>query len=192
MNRRLSFRQYRNLDLFFFAVLLVFSETLIVTAAVRWFPGQPFTVSPAAAVTAIVLMRWGPWAALHAVLSGAVYCAAAGGTGPQFLIYCAGNLLSLLSLGLLRLIGSETIRGDALLTMLFGACTQLFMQLGRAAVAAALGTGFVGCLDFLTTDALSTLFTVVILWISRHLDGVFENQKNYLLRQQEARERLMK
>ena len=187
MNRRLSFRQYRNLDLFFFAVILAFFEFVIVTAARSWFPGQPFTVSAVAAVTALVLMRWGAWAAVHAVLGGLVFCAASGGTGPQFLIYCAGNLLCLAALGLLRLLGSETVRGDALLTMLFAACVQLLMQLGRAGVAAAFGTPFVGCLDFLTTDALSTLFTVVILWISRRLDGIFENQKNYLLRQQEAK-----
>ncbi len=33
------------------------------------------------------------------------------------------------------------------------------------------------------------LFTLVITWIVRRLDGVFEDQKHYLLRLQEERER---
>ena len=70
MNRRLSLKQYRNLDLFFFAVMLCISETLIVNAAIRWYPDQLYTVSVSAAITAIVMMRWGGLAAIHAVLGG--------------------------------------------------------------------------------------------------------------------------
>ena len=35
---------------------------------------------------------------------------------------------------------------------------------------------------FFTTDSLSLLFTFVIIWIARKLDGVYEDQKHYLLR----------
>ena len=58
------------------------------------------------------------------------------------------------------------------------------MQLGRALVAMALGTQLEKCVGFVTTDALSDLFTMVILYIARQLDGVFENQKDYLVRLQ--------
>ena len=37
-------------------------------------------------------------------------------------------------------------------------------------------------LGFFTTDSLSLLFTFVIIWIARKLDGVYEDQKHYLLR----------
>ena len=49
-------------------------------------------------------------------------------------------------------------------------------------VGIALGTAFRSCLGFFTTDALSLLFTGVIVWIARRLDGIFEDQKHYLLR----------
>ena len=42
------------------------------------------------------------------------------------------------------------------------------------------------CIGFITTDALSGFFTAVILWIARRQDGLFEDQKHYLLRIQEA------
>ena len=207
MNHRLTFRQYRQMDLTVFGAMLVVAEALIVLAATRWFPAEAYTVSIVAAVTSIVLMRWGPWAAIHAVLGGLVYCFVSGGQPGQYLIYCAGNLFALLSLlwfripGKERTSGKERIREDSFLTVIFGLTVQLLMQLGRAAVAFALlraspgsapaGTQSIAgalsfCIGFITTDALSGFFTAVILWIARRQDGLFEDQKHYLLRIQEA------
>ena len=182
MKRQFSFQQYRAIDLAMFAALLCITETMIVKAATWWFPDQLYTVSVVGAVTAIVLMRWGPWAAIHAVLGGAVFCFASHGSAKQLLIYCAGNLFSLLMLLPLKYLGGERIRLDGILSVLFGVCTLLLMQLGRALVAFVLGTEFQTCLGFFTTDALSLLFTGLILWVARRLDGIFENQRHYLLR----------
>ena len=182
MKRQFSFQQYRAIDLAMFAALLCITETMIVKAATWWFPDQLYTVSVVGAVTAIVLMRWGPWAAIHAVLGGAVFCLASHGSAKQLLIYCAGNLFSLAMLLPLKYLGGERIRLDGFLSVLFGVCTLLLMQLGRALVAFVMGTEFQTCLGFFTTDALSLLFTGLILWVARRLDGIFENQRHYLLR----------
>ena len=145
-----------------------------------------------ALLTAIVLVRWGPWAAIHAVLGGLVYCAAGGGSGKQFLIYGLGNLLSLLSLGLIRLFGSERIRKNPLLTLLYALCTLLLMQLGRALLAMLMGAGLPESIRFFTTDSLSAVFTLVIIWIVRRRDGVYEDQRHYLRRfhQEQEKERM--
>jgi len=182
MKRQLSFQEYRTIDLTLFAVILFIAEWMIVKAATWWFPDQLYTVSAVGAVTAIVLMRWGPWAAIHAALGGLVFCLASHGSGRQYIVYCAGNLLSMLALIPLKLLGGERIRLDGVLSVGFGLLTLLLMQLGRALVALILGTDFQTCLGFFTTDALSLLFTGLILWIARRLDGIFENQKHYLLR----------
>lgn len=182
MNRSFSFRQYRAIDLGLFALLLFVSETLIVRAARFWFPDQLYTVSVVAAVTAVVMVRWGPWAAIHALLGALVVSLNSDGSARQTLIYCAGNLLGLLMLIPLRLLGWERIRNDGFLSVCFGLLTLLLMQLGRALTALLLGASLADCAGFFTTDALSLLFTGVILWIARRLDGIFENQKHYLLR----------
>ena len=182
MNPRFSFQQYRAIDLGLFALILCVSECLIVNAATFWFPDQLYTVSVVGAVTAIVLMRWGSWAAIHAVLGGLVFCLASCGSARQYLIYCIGNLFSLLMLIPLKTLGGEKIRLDGVLSVCFGLLTLLLMQLGRALTALALGTELQTCLGFFTTDALSLLFTGVIVWIARRLDGIFENQRHYLLR----------
>lgn len=174
--------RYRAIDLSLFALMLVLSETVIVSAATRWFPNEPYTVSVVAAITAIVMIRWGPWAAIHAVLGGLVFCLASHGTGQQYAIYCLGNLLGLGALALVRWWGDERIRGDTVKTLAYGLAALLLMQLGRAAAALALGANPAGCAGFFTTDVGSLLFTLVILWIARRLDGIMENQRHYLLR----------
>ena len=184
MKHHLTLSQYRNVDLSLFAVILTVFEWLIATAATRWFPGELYTVSAVGAVCSIVLMRWGGWAAIHAALGGVVFCTACGGSAQQFVIYGIGNLGCLGSLLLLKWIGSRRIREDKLYSMLFGLVTTLLMQLGRALTAMALGTQIANCVGFVTTDALSDLFTMVIIYIARQLDGVFENQKDYLVRLQ--------
>lgn len=182
MPYRYSLRQYRAIDLGLFALILCAAETLIVTASSRWYADQLYTVSLAGAVTAIVLMRWGPWAALHAALGGLVFALASHGSARQLLIYGAGNLLSLLMLLPLKLLGGERIRQSAWLSVLFGLATLLLMQLGRALIALLLGSPLAALPGFVTSDSLSFLFTGVLLWIARRLDGVFEDQKHYLLR----------
>ena len=182
MNRQISFQQYRRIDLILFAVILWITETLIVTAATHWFADQLYTVSVVGALTAIMLMRWGPYAAIHAVLGGLVFSLLSHGSAKQILIYCVGNLFSLAALLPLRRLGKEHVRSDSFLSVGFGLLTLLLMQLGRALMALLTGTTFLTCLGFFTTDALSLLFTAVIVWIARRLDGVFEDQKHYLLR----------
>lgn len=184
MKRQLTFSQYRNADLVLFAVILAVFESVIAMAATRWFPGQLYTVSASAAVCAIVLMRWGAWAGIHAVLGGLVFCTVCGGSAAQFLIYGIGNLGCLIAVLILKWAGSGRIRQDKLYSILFALAVQLLMQLGRALVALLLGTEPARCVGFITTDTLSGLFTMVIIYIVRQLDGVFENQKDYLVRLQ--------
>ena len=185
----MTVQRYRAVDLFLFAGMLIIFETVIITAATRWFPGEAYTVSLVAAITAIVMMRWGPWAAIHAVIGGIVFCRASGGGPMQYAIYCGGNLFSLGGLLLLRWMGDENIRQDTLKTLLFGFTVLLLMQAGRALVALMLGVSPQEALGFIFTDVVSMLFTLVILWIVRRLDGVFENQHHYLLRVQREQEK---
>ena len=176
-------QRYRNIDLSIFALMVILFESVVVLAARKWFPGQPFTVSVVPVVVAIVMIRWGPWAAIHAVIGGAVFCYMSGGGWKQYLIYCLGNLLSLAALPLVKALGGEEkVRLDALKTLLYGLCVMLLMWAGRFLLSLVLGIGAASAAGFFATDVVSLLFTLVILWIVRRLDGVFEDQYHYLLR----------
>jgi len=174
-----------------FALMLSVTETLAVTAARRWFPNEPYTVSVTPAVTAIVMMRWGPWSGLHAALGGFVFCLASGAGPAHYVIYGLGNLLSLAALGYIRAVTPEGIRESVSKSLILALTVTLLMQLGRALLAIILGQPPAAALGFFTTDVITLLFTLVLIWIARRLDGIFEEQNHYLLRlrQQEKEER---
>lgn len=184
MSQQISFRQYRTIDLTILAVVLALSQSLIYFASSQWFPSQLYVVSPVAGVVGLVMMRWGGYAGIHAVLGGVLFTALSHGGIQHYIIYGVGNLLSLLALVMFKLFGKERIRKDALLTLAFALIVQLLMQLGRAGIAFLLGYPAAACLGFITTDILSELFTMFILWIVRRIEGLFEDQKHYLLRTQ--------
>ncbi len=182
MKREITLRQYRTIDLVLTLLIMLASQAVIYFAATKWYLDQLYIVSPVAAVTAIILMRWGPYAALHAFAGGAAHCLLFGGGWTQLLIYSAGNLLSLFALFLIKKQGKKNVRSSANQTVLLGVLVQALMLLGRAGIALLLGFEAPVCLTFITTDALSILFTGLIVWIARRVDGLFEDQKHYLLR----------
>ncbi len=188
MKHEISLKQYRAIDLACFSVLLILSQSLILWAASGWFVDQLYVVSPVAAVVAIVMMRWDAFAAVPAVLGGAAFCVVSGGTAEHFLIYCVGNLLSLVNVLLWKRCSKQRIYESAYAAMGYGLCVQLLMMVGRAAVAALCGYALRECLGFITTDSLSVVFTLVIVWIARRVDGLFEDQKHYLRRTQKERQ----
>lgn len=188
MNRQITFQQYRSIDLTILTVLLAVSQFVIFLASSFWFPEQLYVVSPVAAMVALVMMRWNGYAAIHAVLGGALYALLAGGTWQQFVIYGGGNLLSVLAVLMLKGFGKERVRKDSFLSLMFALCTQLLMWLGRVGIACLFGFDPAACLGFITTDILSGLFTLLIIWIVRRIEGLFEDQKNYLLRLESERQ----
>lgn len=182
MNRQISFSQYRAIDLSILSVVLAVCQYLTHLAVSFWFPEQLYVVSPVAGMTALVMMRWSGWAAVPACLGGVLFVWLSGGSVQQVLIYVIGNLMSLLALVMFRIFGKERIRKESFLAVVFAIAVQLLMQLGRAAMALLFGFPAAAVLGFITTDILSILFTVFIIWTARRIEGLFEDQKNYLLR----------
>lgn len=181
--------QYRLMDLFFFGVILALCEGVINMAASVWFPDQLYTVSAVAGVTAIVMVRWKGWAAVHAVLGAIVMCMVLGATREQYVIYALGNLLGLIGLALTAGRLRAKIYGSGLYAIFFGVAVLVLMQSGRALVSLAFGYGIGDIIRFYTTDSLSALFTALIIWVARRQDGLLEDQIGYIKRVQEEEDR---
>lgn len=188
MKRRISIEQYRDIDLTIFLLILLVIEYVVQRAAGSWYPGELYTVSVTASVTGIVMMRWGSFGAIHAVAGAVVYVLATGGGAKQLIVYCIGNLFSLFMLFFFRNDGKKKIKDNILLTLLYAVGVQILMQTGRGLVAMPLfGTGIETVSKFILIDALSTLFTGVVICIAGRLDGVFEDQRAYLERMNQER-----
>lgn len=189
MNR--TFKQYRAIDLTIMGVILAVCEFLTARAAAKWFPNELYALSPTIAVVCIVMMRWSGFAAIHAVIGGLVYCLTLGGDWKQIITYCVGNCFILVALTWFKMLGKEKVRSKFYWTLLFTINAFLGAQIGRWAMSAALGGSFSfgSFLAFMINDVITLLFSVVVVLISRRPDGLFEDQRSYLIRTEEERKR---
>ena len=177
-----TIQQYRAIDLSLFAIILIVFETVIVKAAVSWFPKEAWMVSAAPAVTAIIMVRWGPWCAVHAVIGGVTGVLARGGSWQECLIWGIGNLAVLAVLPAEKKWGWKRLHQSLPILLLFGALAVLGMQAGRAVLALLMGESPEGAWRMTALDSITYIFTMTIVWIASRLDGILEDQKHYLKR----------
>ncbi len=183
-SRLISLRQYRLTDLFLFAVILTVFE-VILHFAFKAFRGD-FIFSPMLAITLIVMMRWGWPAVFYALGDGLLFCLLnikdPGFSPYMFAIYIVGNAFIALLLLMTKFMGKEKIRGKWYFTLLFVTAGWIAVVLGRAAVAACCGLGFVSALLSHFGDLVSFAICLVVILVMRRLDGMFEDQKTFLKR----------
>ena len=182
MKHAISFKQYRGMDVFFFTSLLCICEGLIILAATRWFPSQPYTLSLVPAIVAIVMVRWGAFAAIPAAAGALIYCLLSGAGAQHYVIYLIGNLAALVLLPFIRRVTWKKIHDNVLLCMAYGLLAALIMQVSRAALSLIFYRSLIAALGFITTDVLSALFSVLLCWMMRRTDGMLEDQEHYLIR----------
>ncbi|MBQ9120382.1 MAG: hypothetical protein IJY09_10085 [Lachnospiraceae bacterium] len=179
---QITFKQYRNIDLTILVVLTIIFEAITTMATARWFVLQPIALSISLALICVTMMRWSGWAAITAVIGGMTFCIASGATAEQYLIYCIGNLFTLLALILVKVFGKEKIRTNTWRLLLFGLVGYIGMVLGRGIVSMFFGGDPMTLVVYATTDIMSLVFAEVILLLLRKLDGMIEDQKAYLFR----------
>ncbi len=185
--QNLTFKQYRNIDLGIMSILLIISEAVTTLATNKWFAAQPVAISSTLLFICIFMMRWNGYAAIAAVLGGAVFCIASGATLEQFVIYAGGNLLSLLALLWFKAYRKDDVRLGSFKLSFFTISVYLLMQLGRWLISLAFGGGLWNIVGYITSDVISLLFAVIILFLLRGVDGMIEDQKAYLFRLERER-----
>ena len=184
----MTFRQYRRTDLLILSVMTCIFEGAVTLAGCKWFPEQPYSLSLTLTIVCLAFMRWDKYALFFPALGGVVFCVASGAEFSQYIIYCAGNCATIASLLFFRIWGKD-LRGDAIKTLVFVCASFGFMQVGRWIFALIFGAGPIIILNFISTDALSLLFAAVVILLARKTDGLFEDQKAYLLRTEAQREK---
>ncbi len=168
-----------------FTALFTISEYIVTLAANKWFPAQPYVFSLSVLFITLVLMRWGLFAVIPAVVGAVAFCVASGAGTQHYLIYITGNIFAVLSFLYLKLLGKENVRKDAIRSAILVILVYLLMQIGRWLAGLAVGSDAGTIILFLTTDSLSLLFALIAITVLRRTDGMFEDQKAYLLRIEE-------
>ena len=178
----LTFKQYRNIDISIFAILTLLSEGISTMATSKWFNLQAVAISTTFVFICIVMMRWGGFAAICAVLGGFVYCFVLGAEIHGYVIYCVGNCFALLAMLWFIVFKKDDVRRDIFKLLLFVISAYVSMQLGRWLVSLCFGGSLWNLVGYLATDIISLLFGAVLMLILRGAEGMIEDQKAFLFR----------
>lgn len=193
-SRLISLRQYRLTDLFLFAVILAVFELLLHFAFKAY--GGWFTFSPFIPIVLLVMMRWGWPSLFYALGDGLLYCLLNNGSegfeAYYYAVYIIGDAFIMLMLLMTKFMGKEKIRGKWYFSAAFVALGWLAVALGRALVAGCFSRNFAGAVLAQLADLFSLAIAIVIILVMRRLDGMFEDQKHYLLRLDSERKEKMR
>ncbi|MGN0807208.1 MAG: hypothetical protein ACI4MN_02005 [Candidatus Coproplasma sp.] len=191
-SRQISLKQYRLTDLFLFLVILAISELIGYFAAGMWPDEAYYTVSFSIPIVLLVMMRWGWPSVLYALFSGLVVCLINIGkvNGHQWACYLIGNAFIALMLIPRYLLGSKKISSKWWATALFFIGGWLCVYLGKSvvwsigyAISPVAGyTAASGFVIYAATDLLSLVMGTVLMLVMRKLDGMTEDQTEFLKR----------
>ena len=191
----LTFKQYRTLDLTIFTVLYAIIETLIVIGSNKWFSHQFYTLSLSVTVVAIVMVRWGVYALIPALVGAVCYLLANLGVGNQVnyqtvIIYLGSSLSMLLGLFYIKLVKKERL-ADRKSLACYGLAIVLYLLtiVFRTLISMCFGYGFSIIVNYNFAECLTLLFALVAIFIARRQEGLFIDQKTYLLELEKKRKK---
>ena len=184
---QITFKQYRTIDVLILVALTIIFEGIATLATAKWFVLQPVAVSIGLSMVCILMMRWGLPAAFAAFAGGFTFCLLSGATAQQYVIYCIGNIFSLLGMVWFKVFGKEGIRKSMWCITLFVSTAYVGMVTGRSLIAVLFGDSLWSFVTFATTDIMTLVFAVLVIILFRKTDGMLEDQKAYLLRMEQDR-----
>ena len=188
--KSLNFAQYRAADVTIFTIIATVFETIVTLAATKWFPEQAFSISFVYVVVALVAMRWGAWMLVPSTTCAIAYCIVLGASWQMYIVMIAGNAFCVLLLVLNKLIGKQRIRDSVWWSVLYTVAAYLFVSLGRFLVGLPMpDVTIAASFNSILYDALPAVFAMIVILICRKQNGLFEDQKHYLIRTQKERDK---
>lgn len=186
----MSFKQYRGIDLILFVIMYGVCEYLAIKAATVWFD-EPYCISIMLPMLAIVMMRWDKFSIIHAVVYALLFVYFQSGSLTQYFIYLIGNLGFMLLLLYMKKVTKEKIRATFFGSVSYLLIGFLLMEVFRGLASMLLAGKDAGVIfTFIMTDMLSLVFAILVIIIVRRIDGLFIDQKQYLLELNSQKERI--
>lgn len=191
----LTFKKYRQLDITIFTVIYAILEALIVYGSNKWFTHQFYTLSLSVTVVAIVMVRWGGFAAIPALVGVGVSLLSNLAAGNQVtyqtaIIYTGGSLSMLLGLLYIKLVKKERLSNRKSLAC-YGLVIVMYLLtiVFRTLISMCFGFGFSIIVNFNFAECLTLLFALIAVFVARRQEGLFVDQKTYLLELEKKREK---
>lgn len=192
-SRLISVKQYRATDLFIFALILIIFDLLVHYTPMLFSGEAIFSFCLTVPITLLIMIRWG-WCSVFFAVGDAVLLTVINNPSmwQSYLCYGVGNASLMLLLLATKFIGKKRITSKWYFTALFFICGWVVQNMTISVMNAICGFSFVSCLGlnfgFGITGALSLAMGLVITMVMRRLDGMYEDQIEYLKRIKGERE----
>ena len=183
----LTFKKYRSIDISLFTVIYAVIEALIVYGSSKWFSHQFYTLSLSVTIVTLVMVRWGIFSMIPCLVGSVVYLlvhSAAGNavTYQTAIIYIGSSLSMLVGLLYIKLVTKQKL-SDRKSVACYGLPIVLYITsiLARTLISMCFGYGFAIIVNYNFADCLTLLFALVAVYVARRQEGLFIDQKTYLL-----------
>lgn len=192
-SRLISVKQYRTTDLFIFAVIVVIFDLLMHYTPTLFSGEIIFSFCLTVPITLLIMIRWG-WCSVFFAIGDALLLTVLNNPSvwQSYLCYGVGNASLMLLLIAAKYIGKKKITSTWYFTALFFVCGWVLQNLTISVMNAVCGLPFVSYLasnfGFGITGLLSLAMGLVITLVMRKLDGMYEDQIEYLKRLKGERE----
>ena len=184
----MSFKQYRSIDILILFILYGICEFGIIKIGTSMID-QPYIISLMLPILLIVIIRWDVYALYQAIGSALFFVIIQHGDIKQVVVYLLGNIgVWMLALAVKK-IGKENVTKTAFNSMVYVIAGAILMEAFRYVGMLMMYQSKIGALVRLfATDALSIVFGIIVILIVRRIEGLFVDQKTYLIRLQEERD----
>lgn len=194
-SRLISLKQYRLTDLFLFAAILAIFDLLAHYVPILFGSNATFVFTLTVPITLLVMMRWG-WPCVFFAVGDGILLALLNNPSlwQGYVSYGIGfGVITLLVIPL-NLIGKQKIAGKWYLSALFVILAWGLMNVSVSLLQAACGynvaEAFATNFGVGTNGLVSLGAALIVILVMRRLDGMFEDQRHYLIRQDKERREL--
>ena len=192
-SRLISIKQYKTTDLVIFAAILIIFDLLAHYAAILFGGNLLYSFCLTVPITLLIMMRWG-WCSVFFAVGDALLLTIVNNPAvwQSYLCYGAGSASLMLLLIAVKFIGKKRIASKWYFTSLFFVVGWVLQNLTISVMNAICGYSFLQSLSlnfgFGITGVLSLAMGLVITLVLRKLDGMYEDQIEYLKRLKGERE----
>ncbi len=195
-SKSITFKSYATIDLILFGAILAISEVCVFMAA-QLFKGEAvYSLSFTVFISALIIVRWGWCGILYAVGGTLFHCLLANATPVQYLIWGVGTAFIAVGYLFMCIVKRRKVESNIFIACAYYAICWLAVNIGRAIVATCVGGNFFATLlaqsGLGDNGALALVIGLILVFVMRKFDGMWEGQKDYLLRLERERQDKMR
>lgn len=187
----MSLKKYKTIDITIFTVIICLVE-IVNTFVIKYiFKSEYYALSLVITLTLIVVVRWGIYGIIPAVIASTFSVIINKGSGLHYFIYLVSCLGFMIPYLFLKIVGHRKVEDSLYLTILYCLIGFISVDLLRSIFAITINGNIAqNFIQFFAFDMFNLIIGLIVIIIARKQNGIFEDQISYLKRIQAERKKI--